>query len=137
MQAVIVKNQVSSIADEKTRAEQKLEVANPALEEAEAAWNIIKPAHNSYCLYAESLKMMASTFTVQLQNYPKDILNNETVELLTLYFEMEDYHMYTAKRVCGSLLSWTKAMAFFHSDFYPTAGLTIKNSAKAWQILGW
>ncbi|XP_046689316.1 LOW QUALITY PROTEIN: dynein axonemal heavy chain 5-like [Homalodisca vitripennis] len=69
--------------------------------------------------WAESLKMMASTtFLLQLQNYPKDIINNEMVELLTPYFEMEDYNMDTAKRVCGDvagLLSWTKAMAFFHS----------------------
>lgn len=63
--------------------------------------------------------MMASTtFLLQLQNYPKDIINNEMVELLQPYFEMEDYNMDTAKRVCGDvagLLSWTKAMSFFHS----------------------
>lgn len=64
-------------------------------------------------------KMMSSTtFLLQLQNYPKDIINNEMVEHLLPYFEMEDYNMDTAKRVCGDvagLLSWTKAMAFFHS----------------------
>nr|XP_013189103.1 unnamed protein product [Amyelois transitella] len=69
--------------------------------------------------WPESLKMMASTtFLLQLQNYPKDIINNEMVEHLVPYFEMEDYNMDTAKRVCGDvagLLSWTKAMAFFHS----------------------
>lgn len=63
--------------------------------------------------------MMASTtFLLQLQNFPKDSINNEMVELLHPYFEMEDYNMDTAKRVCGDvagLLSWTKAMSFFHS----------------------
>ncbi|RLU25661.1 hypothetical protein DMN91_001818 [Ooceraea biroi] len=56
MQAEAFKNQVqrvkekaeqlvACIADEKALAEQKLEAAKPALEEAEAALNTIKPAH--------------------------------------------------------------------------------------------
>ncbi|XP_017781875.1 PREDICTED: dynein heavy chain 5, axonemal [Nicrophorus vespilloides] len=169
MQAEIVKDQVQKvkekaeklviqIAEEKALAEEKLEAAKPALEEAEAALNTIKPAHIATvrklgrpphlimrimdCVlilfqrklqsvvvdpsaqspkpsWPESLKMMASTtFLLQLQNYPKDMINNEMVELLEPYFEMDDYVMDTAKRVCGDvagLLSWTKAMAFFHS----------------------
>ncbi|EZA60758.1 Dynein heavy chain 5, axonemal [Ooceraea biroi] len=169
MQAEAFKNQVqrvkekaeqlvACIADEKALAEQKLEAAKPALEEAEAALNTIKPAHIATvrklgrpphlimrimdCVlilfqrkigpvvpdtaapcpkpsWAESLKLMASTtFLLQLQNYPKDIINNEMIELLQPYFKMEDYNMETARRVCGDvagLLSWTKAMAFFHS----------------------
>lgn len=62
--------------------------------------------------------MMASTtFLLQLQNYPKDSINDEMIEHLQPYFRMEDYIMDTARRVCGDvagLLSWTKAMAFFH-----------------------
>lgn len=62
--------------------------------------------------------MMASTtFLLQLQNYPKDSINDEMIDFLQPYFYMEDYNMDMAKRVCGDvagLLSWTKAMAFFH-----------------------
>ena len=62
-------------------------------------------------------QMMASTtFLLSLQNFPKDTINDEIVELLEPYFGMEDYDMDTAKRVCGDvagLLSWTRAMAVF------------------------
>lgn len=64
------------------------------------------------------LQMMASTtFLLQLQNYPKDSINDEMIDFLQPYFAMEDYNMDMARRVCGDvagLLSWTKAMAFFH-----------------------
>lgn len=62
--------------------------------------------------------MMASTtFLLQLQNYPKDIINNEMVELLTPYFEMEDYNMDTAKRVCGDVAG-KYIQTFFHSFWF-------------------
>ena len=187
MQAEVVKNQVQivkekaellvgRIAEEKAFAEEKLEAAKPALEEAENALNTIKPAHIATvrklgrpphlimrimdcvlilfqrklhpCIpdtttpcpkpsWQESLKvpltsqyqsvlvscsvllqMMASTtFLLQLQNYPKDSINDEMIDFLQPFFAMEDYNMDMARRVCGDvagLLSWTKAMAFFH-----------------------
>ncbi|XP_068088806.1 dynein axonemal heavy chain 8 [Hyperolius riggenbachi] len=156
-----VKDKAQKIVDEieieKKFAEGKLEVARPALEEAKAALNTIKPADISTvrklakpphlimrimdaCLllfqrrldpvttdpqrpcctpsWGESLKMMSSTgFLQNLQQFNKEAINEEMLELLEPYFGMEDYTMANAKKVCGNvagLLSWTLAMAAFY-----------------------
>ena len=62
--------------------------------------------------------MSGANFLGQLRDFPKDTINDETVELLEPYFSMEDYNLATATKTCAQvagLLSWTKAMASFYA----------------------
>lgn len=62
--------------------------------------------------------MLADTkFLSKLQEYPKDTINAETIDLVTPYLRHELYTYETAKSVCGNvagLVSWTIAMAAFY-----------------------
>ncbi|KAB0796033.1 hypothetical protein PPYR_10094 [Photinus pyralis] len=68
--------------------------------------------------WQESLKVMAdSKFLFNLQNYPKDTINAEIIDLLAPYFDFPTYTFESAKLACGNvagLISWTIAMASFY-----------------------
>nr|XP_018671052.1 dynein heavy chain 5, axonemal isoform X3 [Ciona intestinalis] len=68
--------------------------------------------------WSESMKMMTeSGFLNNLQNFNKDSINDEVVELMKPYFDAPDYNLDVARRVCGNvagLCSWTTAMANFY-----------------------
>ena len=57
--------------------------------------------------------MSQSNFLLSLQNFAKDTINDEMVELLAPYLEMEDYNMETAKRVSNGCILDT--LTAFHS----------------------
>ncbi|KAF7232655.1 hypothetical protein EG68_06684 [Paragonimus skrjabini miyazakii] len=149
---------VQHIQKERSIAEEKLEAARPALEEAEEALNTIKPGDISTvrklakpphlimrimdcvlllfkrkldtvrkdteragCIkpsWGEALKLMAaSTFLNNLLYFPRDLINEETVDLIQPYLEQDDYNLEAAKKVCGNvagLCSWTLAMEKFY-----------------------
>lgn len=61
---------------------------------------------------------MADTmFLRKLQDYPKDTINAEVLDLLKPYFDYPIYTYEAAKTACGNvagLISWTIAMASFY-----------------------
>ncbi|KRT84360.1 hypothetical protein AMK59_1551 [Oryctes borbonicus] len=66
----------------------------------------------------ESLRVMADTKMLQkVQEYPKDTINAEMLDLLVPYFDYPQYTYEAAKTACGNvagLISWTMAMAAFY-----------------------
>ncbi|KAG5316447.1 DYH8 protein, partial [Acromyrmex insinuator] len=81
----------------------------------------VKPDYEHQFLtpsWSESLKVLADTrFLYNLQNFPKDDINGETIDLMMPYL---NFHMYTyeaAKQACGNvagLIQWTISMVAFY-----------------------
>ncbi|XP_029675665.1 LOW QUALITY PROTEIN: dynein heavy chain 8, axonemal-like [Formica exsecta] len=81
----------------------------------------VKPDYEHQFLtpsWTESLKVMADTrFLYNIQNFPKDNINAETVDLMMPYL---NFHLYTyeaAKQACGNvagLIQWTISMVAFY-----------------------
>ncbi|CAL7938026.1 unnamed protein product [Xylocopa violacea] len=99
----------------------------------------VKPDYERQFLvpsWSEALKVMADTrFLYNLQNFPKDNINAETVDLMQPYL---NYHLYTyeaAKQACGNvagLIQWTISMVTFYGinkDVLPLkANLAVQES---------
>jgi len=68
--------------------------------------------------FAEALRVMADAkFLTNLQQFEKDKMNEETVELMLPYMDMEDFTPKVAKAASAAaegLCTWVRAMKFYH-----------------------
>lgn len=68
--------------------------------------------------YDMSVKMMGDmNFLGHLVNFPKEQINDETVELLKPYFNAPDFNYDAAKKASGNvagLCNWAEAMCTYH-----------------------
>jgi dynein heavy chain, axonemal len=69
--------------------------------------------------YELSVKMMSdSQFLSHLMNFPKEQINDETVELLQPYFTAPDFNFESAQKASGNvagLCNWAEAMCSYHN----------------------
>ena len=68
--------------------------------------------------YDKSIVMMSDIqFLTSLMNFPKEEINDETIELLQPYFQAPDFNFESAKKASGNvagLCNWSQAMATYH-----------------------
>lgn len=69
--------------------------------------------------YSEAVKMMGDlNFLGALMNFPKEQINDETVELLEPYFAAADFNFESAKKASGNvagLCNWAESMCTYHN----------------------
>lgn len=69
--------------------------------------------------YETSVKMMGDMgFLTSLLNFPKERINDETVELLQPYFAAPDFNYEAARKASGNvagLCNWAAAMCKYHN----------------------
>ena len=70
--------------------------------------------------WKESVRMMSDQFLYSLLYFKKNQINDETIELLQPYFEMEDWTYDSVVKSSGNVLglySWIVAMASYHEIY--------------------
>ena len=89
----------------------------PVLEKV--TWQDVKGAMVLLGNYEMAVKMMGDMgFLDKLVNFPKEQINDETVELLEPYFNAPDFNYDSAKKASGNvagLCNWAEAMCTYHN----------------------
>ena len=82
------------------------------------SWQEVKGLMVLEASYPEALKMMNDMgFLQKLLTFPKEEINDETVELLKPYFRADDFNYESAKKASGNvagLCNWAEAMCKYH-----------------------
>ncbi len=82
------------------------------------SWHTPKDCNVILGTYDMAVKMMSDmNFLSALMNFPKEQINDETVELLQPYFAAPDFNYESARKASGNvagLCNWAEAMCTYH-----------------------